>query len=170
MPRLSLWNSGKRGPDYQFIDRTISEAFGVGGTAAYIHAYLGAYEQATPGFNADGTPAQVVDPQDPTQANAVSTITSIQDVLFLENRDRKYDPVVYELRTIYNVGDSDFDLRQFGMFITNDTYFLEFHYNDMIAVLGRKIMIGDVIELPHQRDEFLLNGGAAINKFYVVEE
>jgi hypothetical protein len=88
----------------------------------------------------------------------------------LENRDRKYDTNVYEMRTIYNVGDSDFDLRQFGMFVTNDTYFLEFHLNDMIAVLGRKLMIGDVIELPHQRDEFLLNGGPATNKFYVVED
>lgn len=170
MPRLSIWNSGQKANDYKFIDRSVSEFFGAGGTAAYIHAYLGVYDQAAPGFNADGTQSPVVDPADPLQANATSNVTSIQDVLFLENRDRRYDPTVYEMRTIYNVGDSDFDLRQFGMFLTNDTYFLEFHFNDMIALLGRKIMIGDVIELPHQRDEFLLNGGPAINQFYVVED
>jgi len=171
MSRLSIWNSGIKANDYKFIDRTISENFGIGGTAAYLHLYQGVYQQSDPTFNTDGTTTPAIDASDPNAiANSVSSVTSIQDVLFLENRDRKYDPNVYELRTIYNIGDSDFDLRQFGMFLTNDTYFLYFHFNDMISQIGRKIMVGDVIELPHQRDEFQLNGGPATNKFYVVED
>jgi hypothetical protein len=153
MPRLSIWNSGKKGNDYRFIDRSISEYFGASGTAVYIHLYEGVHDQQAP----DGEPQ-------------VSNITSIQDVLLLENRDRKYSDVVYEMRGLYNVNDVDFDLRQFGFFLQNDTLFIEFHMNDAIAQLGRKIMSGDVLELPHLRDDALLDGGKAINKFYVVDD
>lgn len=169
MGRLTIWNSGRRSSDYKFFDRTISNFFSHGGTSALIHLYLGVHEQGTPTHNLDGTTSPAADPANPT-ADTPANVTGIQDVLFLENRDRKYSTEVYELPCIYNVGDSDFDLRQFGLFLTNDTYFIEFHFNDMIAVLGRKIMPGDVLELPHQRDEFLLNDGPATNKFYLVED
>ena len=89
----------------------------------------------------------------------------------MENRDRKYDPDIYELRCVYNVSDNDFDLTQFGLFLTNDTLFITFHINDMVEKLGRKLMPGDVLELPHLRDELLLNASRdAINKFYVVQD
>ena len=42
---------------------------------------------------------------------------NIQDLLFLENRDRKYDTDVYSMRGIYQVQDVTFDLSQFGMFL-----------------------------------------------------
>ena len=89
----------------------------------------------------------------------------------MENRDRKYDPDVFELRGVYNVSDNDFDLTQFGLFLTNDTLFISFHINDMVERMGRRLMPGDVIELPHLRDELLLtNDRDAINKFYVVQD
>jgi hypothetical protein len=160
MPRLSIWNSGRKGADYKFIDRAVSEFFGISGTAAYIHLYLGPHDQTPP-------PPAGQPPQQPVALDE----TSIQDVLFLENRDRRYSNEVYELRTLYNVTDTDFDLRQFGLFLTGDTLFLTFHFNDMLALCGRKIMAGDVIELPHRRDDALLDPNAkAINKFYVVED
>jgi len=153
MPRLSIWGSGRKGADYKFIDRQVSEFYGISGTAAFLHLYLGTHDQAA-------TPSG--EPPDETQ---------IQDVLFLENRDRRYSNEVYELRTLYNVQDNDFDLRQFGLFLTGDTLFLTFHYNDMLALCGRKIMAGDVVELPHRRDDAQLDPNAsAINKFYVVED
>lgn len=153
MPRISLWNSGRKSADYRFVDRQISEFFGASGTAAYIHLYLGPHDQT----------------EDQSQPN--QDATTIQDLLFLENRDRKYSAEVYEMRAIYNVQDTDFDLRQFGLFLTGDTLFIEFHLNDMINMLGRKMMPGDVLELPHQRDDALLDEDAkAINKFYVVED
>lgn len=154
MPRLGLWNSGKKGNNYRYIDRMISQWFGASGTAVYVHLYLGHHEQQAPG---PGGPQ-------------VSNITSIQDVLLLENRDRKYSNTVFELRGVYNVNDVDFDLRQFGFFLQNDTLFIEFHMNDLIAQLGRKIIAGDVLELPHLRDDALLDGDKAVNKFYVVED
>lgn len=153
MPRLSIWNSGRKGNDYRFIDRTIAEYFSIGGTAAYIHKYMGVHD-------VKGNPT---DPDNP------KGIMDIQDMLFLENRDRRYAPDVIELRAIYNLQDSEFDLKQFGLFLSNDSVFIEVHLNDMITNLGRKLVNGDVIELPHLRDDARLDPDAlATNKFYVV--
>lgn len=156
MPRLSLWNSGRKGADYNFIDRQVSEWFGVSGTAVYVHLYLGPHDQ--------GDPATA-------DQRAAPTVTSVQDVVFLENRDRRYSDDVFELRGVYNVNDVDFDLRQFGMFFSNDNLFIEFHLNDALAQIGRKLMSGDVVELPHLRDDALLDPTSpAVNKFYVIED
>ena len=138
MPRLSLYRPNKQN-DYRFLDRSISEMLTVGGTDLYIHKYLGPTNQ---GQSVDYTQPQY-DALDPT---------NIQDLLFLENRDRTYDPNVYRLRGHYNVQNLDFDLSQFGLFLNNDIIFITVHYNDMIEIVGRKLMVGDVIELPHLLD------------------
>jgi hypothetical protein len=91
--------------------------------------------------------------------------------LFLENRDRKYSDDVYVIRGIYNVQDLDFDLSQFGMFLQNDTIFITFHMNSSVENLGRKLMSGDVLELPHLKDEYALNDyGVSLKRFYVIED
>ena len=138
MPRLSLWRPNKTN-DYNFFDRTISEMFTAGSTDLYVHKYLGPTDQ---GASIDYTQPQydVLNP------------TNIQDLLFLENRDRSYDPNIYRLRGHYNVQNLDFDLSQFGLFLNNDIIFITVHYNDMIDLVGRKLMVGDVIELPHLLD------------------
>lgn len=143
MPRLSLWRE-KKSNDYRFLDRTISEMFTVGATDLYIHKYVGANN---PAGSKDFTLPHYQD----------DTATNIQDLLFLENRDRKYDPNIYRLRGHYNVQNLDFDLSQFGLFLTNDIIFITVHYNDMIDVIGRKLMVGDVFELPHLVDYHPLN-------------
>ena len=158
MPRLSLYKP-ERGNDYEFLDRQIEEMFTVGGTDINIHKYLGAENPA----DGDATPAQ-------PQYNAVDE-TNIQDLLFLENRDRKYDADVYNTRAIYNVQDIDFDLSQFGLFLSNDTLFMTIHIKDSVETLGRKIMPGDVFELPHLVDEYAENNfSLALKRFYVVED
>ena len=138
MPRLSMWRDHKSA-DYKFFDRRMLEMFVVGGTSIHIHKYLG--------------PAQNTGSTDATQPEYLNqSEKNIQDLLFGENRDRKYDPDVYTIRGIYTVSDLDFDLSQFGLFLANDTIFITFHYNDMIQRLGRKIIAGDVLELPHLTD------------------
>ena len=143
MPRLSIFKPEK-GNDYKFFDRNIREMFTVGGTDVLVHKYLGPKQVAT----ADAT-------ADQPRYDAVKE-TNIQDMLFLENRDRKYSDDIFELRGAYNVGDNDFDLTQFGMFLSNDTLFMGFHIDTMVDTIGRKLMAGDVIELPHLRDDLLL--------------
>lgn len=161
MPRLGLWNSGQKGRDFSFIDRNVSEHTNISGMAVYCHLYLGPYGQTYPMINRDGTTIP---------AGSPGNITSIQDVLFLENRDRMYADTVYELRGVYQLQDIDFNLNMFGLMLLPDTLFLEFHLNDMMSILGRRLMSGDVLELPHKRDDTLDLNAPAINKFYVVED
>jgi len=159
MPKLSMWKPEK-GQDYNFFDSRVREMFTIGGTGVNIHKFLGADTA-----NNDGT--------DPSQPNyATQSEQNIQDLLFLENRDRKYDSSVYELRGIYNVADIDFDLTQFGLFLQNDTLFITFHMNDMVEGLGRKLINGDVLELPHMRDFYPLDSDlpAALRRYYVVQD
>jgi hypothetical protein len=157
MPRLSLYRPEK-GNDYKFIDKTVWEMFQVGGTDVLVHKYIG-----------PGAATQGDTPSTPNYGD--SNETQIQDLLFLENRDRKYDPDIYLLRGVYNLADIDFNLSQFGLFLQNDTIFMTFHINDTVEKIGRKIMSGDVIELPHLKDEHALNNlQFALKRFYVVEE
>lgn len=167
---LSLWDSGRKSFDYRFIDREISGYFYIGGTAIYCHLYEGPYQQTYDMTNRDGTSVPAYDPNNPPPSPVSGSVSSIQDVLFLENRDRSYSDAVYEMRGIYNLNDLDFNLSQFGLFLQSDTLFIEFHYNDMMALIGRKLMPGDVLELPHRRDDTLDTNGPAINKFYVIED
>ena len=155
MPRLSLWRPNK-GNDYKFFDQRISEMFTVGGVDVYLHKYLGPIDQTFTSNTEPGT----------------TGLTSIQDLLFLENRDRKYDTSVYTMRTIYRINDNDFDLQQFGLFLTGDTMFAVFHLNDMIDTIGRKIMVGDVLELPNLKDYYPLDDTltAALKRYYVVQD
>ena len=158
MPRISLYKPEK-GEDYTFLDQTIAEMFTVGGTDVFVHKYLGP-------VNPDEENATATQPR----YNAVKE-TNIQDLLFLENRDRKYDPNIYQIRGIYNVSDIDFDMSQFGLFLQNDTIFLTVHINSSVKTIGRKLMSGDVIELPHLKDQYALNDyKVALKRFYVIQD
>jgi len=152
-----MWKENKTF-DYSFHDNRIREMFTIGGTGVNIHKYLGTFQQAS----GDATKPKY------------DTITEnrIQDLLFLENRDRKYDQTVYQMRGLYNVQDIDFDLTQFGLFLANDTLFINFHMSDMIDILGRKLMSGDVLELPHLKDFYPLDTdlSTSLRRYYVVQD
>jgi len=163
MPPLSLWRGqAVRTNDFKFFDRVIAEQYDVGGTEFYIHKSIGVYSQ-TPGTN-DTLPLNV------STSGLPDPSTEIQDVLNMENRDRKYDPNVYSLKGHYQVQDLEFDLRQFGLFLSNDTIFITFHLGKMLDMIGRKLISGDVIEILHQRDDAILGSDVAVNRYYVVED
>jgi len=75
---------------------------------------------------------------------------------------------VYVMRGIYQRTDNDFDLTQFGLFLQTGTVIMTFHHNEMIEILGRRLMNGDVLEFMHLNDDYALNTEAAIKRFYVV--
>ena len=158
MPRLSLYRE-KKSNDYRFFDRLIKEQFTVGGTDLYVHKYLGVKDQG-PSVDLTQPRRSILDP------------TQIQDLLFLENRDRNYAPDIYRLRGHYNVQNLDFDLSQFGLFLNNDTIFITIHYNEMIDLIGRKLMVGDVLELPHLTDYHPLNEliPTSLRRYYQVTD
>lgn len=155
-----MWRDGQKTNDYKFIDKRVSEMFTVGGTSILLHKYLG------PATSTEGS-------NDATQPSYDEiSPTNIQDMLFMENRDRKYDPDVYVLRGIYQRSDSDFDLSQFGLFLNTGTLFMTFHYNDMLERVGRKIMNGDVLELMHLRDDNPLDTSLtfSLKRYFVVSD
>jgi hypothetical protein len=160
MPRLSLYRPN-RTRDYQFLDRTIAEMYTVGGVDIYTHKYMGPITGETKGTNDVTVP--IYDDQSPL---------NIQDLLLLENRDRVYDPDIYVMRGVYNSQDIDFDLSQFGLFLNNDTLFITFHYNRMIDTVGRKLMAGDVLEVPNLKDYNPLDSSIPLPlpKYYVIQD
>lgn len=157
MPRISLYRP-ERGNDYKFIDRQISEMFTVGGTDFYLHKYIGV-----------NTAPENATADQPHYAETKES--NIQDLILLENRDRKYDPSIYKIRAHYQVQNLDFNLSQFGLFIDNDTIFATVHINDWIRTVGRKPLSGDVFELPHLVDEYALNDyNIALPRYFVIED
>ena len=159
MARLSMWREGQHSKDYKFLDRIVSEQYTVGGTGILLHKYLGPVQQT------GSTNATIPD-------YATQSEKNIQDILFLENRDRKYDTSVYVMRGHYTVADTSFDLSQFGLFLQTGTLFMTFHINDMVQLLGRKIMNGDVLELPHLKDYNSLDTSTpvALKRFFVCSD
>ena len=131
--------------------------FQAGGVDVYLHKYMG------PKIPNTGTADQPI--------YDVLSAVNIQDLLFLENRDRKYDTEIYTLRGMYNVQNIDFNMTQFGMFINNDTLYLTVHINDFIKFIGRKPLSGDVLELTNLKDEFALNDAdISLPRYYVIED
>ena len=84
MPRLSIFKPEK-GADYKFFDRNIKEMFQVGGTDLHFHKYVGPYDQGDTNKDGDASPTQ------PQYSGDSLNERTIQDLLFLENRDRKYE-------------------------------------------------------------------------------
>ena len=149
MPRISLWNP-VRSNDFNFADRTISENLQIGGDGILVHEYIG------PTTDANG--------------NTDTSLTSIQDVLFLANNNRKYNPNVIEMKGHHVPQDVNYDLSQFGIFLSSDVIRITFHYNDMIDSLGRKLIAGDVLEFPSMVDVPIFDNAVGINRYYVVQD
>ena len=161
MPRLSLYRPN-RTYDYQYLDRNIKEMFTVGGIDIYVHKYLGPQGAGIDNGNNDAT----IPNYDSTNP------LFIEDLLLLENRDRVYAPDVFVMRGVYRSQDIDFDLTQFGLFLNGDTLFVTFHYNNMIDTLGRKLMSGDVIEVPNLTDYHPLDTSLvkSLPRYYVIQD
>ena len=156
MPRLSQWKKDQS-VDYHFHDRIIREQFHVGGLGVICHKYIGpeisSHDDAT--LKGDDHNDEI----------------TIQDMVFLENRDRKYDKNLFEMYGIYNVADNDFDLSVFALILTADTLYMSFHLNEMVEIMGRKLMNGDVLEFPNVLDYYGLSADTPpIPKYYVVQD
>lgn len=159
MPRLSLYKPEK-GADFRFLDRVINEQFQVGGTDVFVHKYLGPVDP----LDGESSPAN------PNNTNAIAEL-GIQDLILMENRDRKYDSDIFVMRGIYQMQDLDFNLSQFGLFLNNDNILIHFHLRDCVDKIQRKLMAGDVIELPHLKDEYALDDSlVALKRFYVIQD
>lgn len=162
MPPFTLWKGqNQKTNDYKFIDRVVSEQYRIGGTEFWVYKFLGPKNAGNLAANSNQVNLD--------QTGETNDLT-IQDPLNMEIRDREYDLDVYSLKGHYQVSDTEFDLRQFGLFLTNDTLFITFHMNNMVDILGRRLQSGDVLEILHQRDDLVTGVPYAVAKYYVVQE
>lgn len=75
-----------------------------------------------------------------------TNINNIQDTFFLENRDRDYATNSIVMKCQYQPFDSVGDLGKFGFSIL-DQYIFTCSFARMVELLGRPIVIGDILEI-----------------------
>jgi hypothetical protein len=76
--------------------------------------------------------------------------SNIQDDIFLENRDRNYSTTEINLKGYYDIQTPMLDFTRFGAELPQLSYQIKLNFNNCISLLGRPIVIGDVIELPSE--------------------
>jgi hypothetical protein len=83
--------------------------------------------------------------------NYIATNTNnIQDLVFLENRDRDYADEPMVLKCYYDLVDITTELSKFGIELPSQSFYITINFSACVANLGRPIIIGDIIELPSE--------------------
>lgn len=95
-----------------------------------------------------------------TTLGAGSSITDIQDNIFMENTDRRYDPNPITINAdVQQMEESPYALEQFGIINAFEgTQLIRVHINSFESDgMGRWLIVGDVIRIPFFTDR---NGNA----------
>ena len=153
-----MWKKG-RTTDYSFIDRNIAEQYNIGGVDMWLYAYVG--------------PKQLKSSDDDItfqNGDSQSDVSKIGDIIFGETAQRSYNLEAITLSAVYQVQEATPDLKMPGIFFNFNTMDITVHYNTMMQRVGRKIMPGDVLELPNLRDFDVIGKDSGLNRFYVVQD
>lgn len=152
-----MWKPNKS-KDYALLDRVIREQYVHGGVDMFLYTYQGATG------NSGST-----DLTKPDLTNNKSLLT-IGDPIFGETINRKYNHEAIVLPVVYQVQEATPDIKLPGLFFNFNTMDITVHYNTMLQYVGRKIIPGDVLELPNLRDTDVYGTNVCINKWYVVQD
>lgn len=160
--QFELFHEGNEmNKDSRFMSKINRQIIEIGGVVCYIWKLLGTYEQRT----ADGKPATLLDESLGIAEDGV--LDGIQDVVLGENRDRKYSDNAIRLKGTYAVSENELDYARFGMSLLGDIIQIEFHKEDMVEKVGRRLKPGDVIEMVHLRE--IGEDGTVANRYYEVD-
>lgn len=77
----------------------------------------------------------------------VTRLSNIQDPLLLENRDRDYAQEAVPMKAQYDIIDIQSQFSRFGIDLP-DQYTFTVSFAKMVELLGRPIVVGDILELP----------------------
>lgn len=80
----------------------------------------------------------------------VTAQNNIEDLIFLENRNRDYASQVVHLKGYYDNINIATELSRFGIELPSSTYQIKIHFNACVATLGRPLVIGDILQLPSE--------------------
>lgn len=144
--------------DYRFFDGVMAESYNVGGVDAYLYTFEGATGNAG---STDSTKPDLT---------KNTSLKVIGDSIFGETVNRKYNPEAIKLPVVYQIQEATPDLKLPGLFFNFNTMDITLHYNTMMQRVGRKIIPGDVLELPNLRDTDIYDSNVSMNKWYVVQD
>jgi hypothetical protein len=147
--------------DSELIDRAVREHIDIGGVVVYAYRYLTTPPQGRDEINVRTDP-EFIQPID------IGSFMGLEDEIFLENRDRVYDMNdVPRLRGVFKVSQNDLIYGRFGaQGMNNDVFSIEFHTRTVEENLGRRFIMGDVLEFPHLQD--ISVSGNIVPKLYEV--
>lgn len=77
-------------------------------------------------------------------------LDNVQDRLLLENRNRDYMTTPLPLKVFYDLIDVQTELSRFGIELPSQSYYMNVPFSTCVAVIGRPMVIGDIIELPSE--------------------
>ena len=141
----------QRSANYNYIDRVVKSYLEQGGGLFHIYPMVSV-------IGTDGKEHKIGEKG-----------FTIGDPVFNENPQRKYSRETFDLWGVTQMKTPQFSFSFSGLsLLDGDEKEISFHYNSMVAQLGRKIMIGDVIEWTWLRDLDVLGLETAQNKFYQV--
>lgn len=75
------------------------------------------------------------------------SLDNIEDFVLLENRDRAYCRTSVMLKCTYDLLDVQTELAKFGINLPQ-TYIFTVSFTQMVKILGRPVVVGDIVELP----------------------
>ncbi len=155
-------NHTQMGRTSAFISKLVKQHIDSGGVLMNVYRYLGPVDQDR---DANGVK---IDTKGSTKPGTdIGSFMPIGDTVLLENRDRKFDfDEIPRLRGVYQVSQYELEYARFGAMLSNDSLTVEFHAGEMEKQLGRRLVMGDVVEMPHLRD--VGADGRAMNKWYEV--
>ena len=149
MPNRYHLYQKQRGKDYAYIDRVIRDQIEMGGCLLNLYKWLGSYKP-------DGTFLPIED-------------GIVSDSVLNENSHRKYSHTTIDIYGAMQMNAAQFSFNFGGYSVLDgDEKEITFHYNSMIDMVGRKIIVNDVLEMTWFRDNDLIGSDKSVNKFYVV--
>ena len=77
-------------------------------------------------------------------------VHNVQDRLFLENRNRDYQTPSVSMKGSYDLLDTQTELSRFGIELPSLTMYLTVSFAASVRLLGRPLIIGDIIQLPSE--------------------
>ncbi len=160
---------GNQTKNSKFLSKLMKNHLEMSGVWCNIYRLRGTFAQDSDaiGIRQDDNNSPVPVEESGQEPLDVGSFMGIQDPILNENRDREYDfdeiPVI---KGVYTVSQNELEYARFGLALANDVLTMEFHTESMERELDRRMMPGDVIELPHLR-EVGINGRVA-NRWYEV--
>ncbi|RMH13604.1 MAG: hypothetical protein D6698_13785 [Gammaproteobacteria bacterium] len=143
-----------------FVDDVLRTQFQVSGTHCHFFRLEGYYDQERDVFN--------IKQPTPEESGNIGSFIGVQDPILMENRDRRYNidevPVVKGLLTL---SENASELLRFGI-KSNEVLNVEFHQTEIEEMLGRRIVVGDLVMIPVFRSPSL--DGRVANKIYEVKD